>query len=118
MKNNFIDDQELDRQLREAAPYIDDAGFTARVMQSLPAQSARAMERLRGTVLIVAALLASVLAYFLSGGGRFVYELVARLSALPPVWLFGLAGVAGIIVGALGLAAAVFTAREPAMITR
>jgi hypothetical protein len=26
----------LDQQLREAAPYIDDDGFTARVLQKLP----------------------------------------------------------------------------------
>ena len=26
----------LDRELREAAPYIDDEGFTARVLQQLP----------------------------------------------------------------------------------
>ena len=33
----MIDDETLDRQLREAAPYIDDDGFTARVMARLPA---------------------------------------------------------------------------------
>ena len=27
----------LDRKLREAAPYIDDDGFTARVMEAIPA---------------------------------------------------------------------------------
>ena len=27
----------LDRRLREEMPYIDDAGFTARVVQKLPA---------------------------------------------------------------------------------
>jgi len=32
----MIDDDTLDRQLREAAPYIDDEGFTARVMAKLP----------------------------------------------------------------------------------
>lgn len=115
---NFINDEELDRQLREAAPYIDDDGFTARVLQSLPAQSASASDRLRGTILIVTALLASGLAYFLSGGGRFVDETLVRLFALPTIWLLGVAGAAGLIIGALGLTAAVFKAREPAVVTR
>lgn len=114
----FIDDAELDRQLREATPYIDDDGFTARVLQSLPAQVSSASERLRGTILIVAALLASGLAYFLSGGGRFVNEVLIRLFALPVTWLLGVAGAAGLIVGALGLSAAVFKAREPAIALR
>ena len=35
--NAMIDDDTLDRQLRDAAPYIDDEGFTARVMARLPA---------------------------------------------------------------------------------
>lgn len=115
---HFIDDEELDRQLREATPYIDDDGFTAKVLQSLPAAPAAAPDRLRGTILIVAALLASLSSYFLSGGGRFVDDTLVRLFALPTTWLLVLAGVAGIVVGALGLAAAVFKAREPALIIR
>lgn len=112
-----IDDEQLDRQLREAMPYIDDDGFTTRVLQSLPAR-ATAPDRLRGTVLIIAALVASALAYLLSGGGRFVDELMVRLFALSPMWLLGVAGAAGIIVGALGLGAALVKSREPVLITR
>jgi hypothetical protein len=115
--DNFIDDELLDRQLREAVPYIDDNGFTARVLQSLPAQAA-APDRLRGTVLIVAALVASVLAYFLSGGGRFVDELIVRLFALPLLWLLCLAAGSGMVVGALGLGAAWVKSRESVLITR
>ena len=33
----MIDDKTLDRQLREAVPYINDDGFTARVIARLPA---------------------------------------------------------------------------------
>ena len=33
----MIDDETLDRQLREAVPYINDDGFTARVIARLPA---------------------------------------------------------------------------------
>ena len=35
--NEVKEEDWLDRQLREAAPYIDDKGFTARVLQQLPA---------------------------------------------------------------------------------
>jgi hypothetical protein len=115
--SSFIDDEQLDRQLREAVPYIDDNGFTTRVLQGLPAQAA-APDRLRGTVLIIAALVASVLAYFLSGGGRFVDDLIVRLFALSPLWLLGVAGASGIIVGVLGLGAALMKSREPGLITR
>jgi hypothetical protein len=112
----FIDDDELDRQLREAVAYIDDAGFTSRVLGALPARTAPA--RLRSAILIVATILASVLAYVLSGGGRFVDATLLRLFSLPTIWLLGLTLAAGMIVGAAGLAAAVFKAREPVLITR
>ena len=35
----MIDDETLDRQLREAVPYINDDGFTARVIARLPGSS-------------------------------------------------------------------------------
>lgn len=66
----------LDRKLREEAPYIDDAGFTANVMQKLPVR--RATRSLRALILLLSAVLASVGAYVLSGRGRFVYEAFAR----------------------------------------
>jgi hypothetical protein len=112
----MIDDEELDRQLRDSVTYLDDAGFTAGVLQRLPV--AAAPGRLRGAILIVATIIASVLAYFLSGGGRFVNDLILQLSQLKMEWLLALTLGAGIIVGALGLVAAVFKAREPALITR
>jgi hypothetical protein len=61
--------------------------------------------------------LASVLAYLLSGRGGFVNDFVVRVSELPMTWLLALTFGAGIIVGALGLTAAVVKAREPALIT-
>ena len=112
---NLIDDDELDRQLREAVPYIDDAGFTSRVLKSLPAQSASV--RLRGAILITVTVLASGLAYLLSGRGGFVNDFVMRMSDLPMTWLLALTFGAGIVVGAIGLTAAVFKAREPPLIT-
>ena len=52
----------LDRELREAAPYIDDEGFTARVLQQLPPPR-RGHDLLRAAILLGMTLLASLLAY-------------------------------------------------------
>src|SRR5947209_4458956 len=97
----LIDDNELDRQLREAVPYIDDRGFTARVLQRLPVQSAPM--RLRATILIVATIVASALAYVVSGRARFLSDFVVELFKVPMPWLLGLTFAVGIVVGAIGL---------------
>jgi hypothetical protein len=114
---NFMDDQELDRQLREAAPYIDDGGFTARVLQSLP-RPEKAPARLRSAILIAMTVLASVLAYIGSGGIGFVNDILARATALPILWLLGVAFTAGIVIGTGGLVAALQKSREPGLIGR
>jgi hypothetical protein len=100
----------LDRQLREAAPYIDDDGFTARVLQQLPPPR-RSHELLRAAILLGMTLLASVLAYVVSGGGRFVNVTVERLAALPALWVFALALATGLVIAALGATAAVSRAQ-------
>src|SRR5260370_37811769 len=82
-------EDKLDRQLREAALYIDDNGFTARVLQQLPAPR-RTRRSFRSAILLAAALLASALAYVASDGGRFLIVAMARLVTLPAVWLFDL----------------------------
>ena len=83
----------LDRRLREEAQYIDDAGFTANVMLKLPAH--RATRSLRSTILIATAVLASLCAYYLSGGGRFIYEAFARAELFSPLTIL----VAGLAIG-------------------
>jgi hypothetical protein len=98
----MIDDETLDRQLREVAPYIDDDGFTARVIANLPA-SRRDPAWRRAIILVAASALASAVAYLLSGGGRFVTEGIIELSGFP-VWLliifaFG----CGLVAGALAV---------------
>jgi|ERR1043166_5980135 hypothetical protein len=103
--NEIEQDDLLDRQLREAAPYIDDAGFTARVLQKLP-QKRSHRESQRAFIMIGMAVFASLLAYFLSDGGRFVAVAVERLAVLPMLWVFALALATGILVTAGGLAAA------------
>ena len=82
----------LDRQLREAAPYIDDQGFTSRVLKQLPARRRR-RDSLRAVILLGITFLASVLAYGLSDGGRLAFG-------------------CGIAVMAGGIFAAIFKTRE------
>ena len=95
----------LDAHLREEAAYIDDAGFTASVVQKLPARPVR--HWLRALILLGVTLVASVIAYFLSGDGWFIAEGVARLTMLPlyMIWL-GAAAVTGLVMAG-GLAAAI-----------
>jgi hypothetical protein len=100
----------LDRQLREAAPYIDDDGFTSRVLQQLPPPR-RANDLLRGAILLGMTFLASVLAYVVSGGGRFVSMSIERLASLPALWIFGLALATGLVISALGATAALSKTR-------
>jgi len=101
----------LDRQLRDAAPYIDDGGFTARVLQRLP-RPRRQRESLRAVILLGITLFASALAYVLSDGGRFISVNVERLATLPMLWLFTLALGSGILVTVAGLFAAISKSRE------
>ena len=101
----------LDRQLRDAAPYIEDGGFTARVLQRLPAPRQKA-QSLRPVILIGMSLLASVVAYVLSDGGRFVVVGITRLTVLPALWIFLLALGTGILVMAGGLLAAMSKTNE------
>jgi len=101
----------LDRQLRDAALYIDDAGFTVQVVAKLPAPRQKQVS-LRGTILVLITLLGCVLAYVLSDGGSFVMANIARLATLPLLWLLVLAFAIGILTAAGGLVAALSKSRE------
>ena len=104
MDENLQEDW-IDTRLREEASYIDDAGFTARVVQKLPAHRVR--QSFRGVILLGVTLVASVIACLLSGGVWFIAEGVARFALLPlPVICLCAAG-ATILVMAGGLAAVV-----------
>jgi hypothetical protein len=100
----------LDRELREAATYIDDEGFTARVLQQLPPPRRR-RDLLRAAILLGMTFLASVLAYVVSGGGRFVSVTLERLAALPALWVFVLALASGLVIAAAGAIAAISRSR-------
>ncbi len=115
--NVMIDDETLDRQLREAAPYIDDEGFTARVMARLPAAQ-REPRWLRAMVLLGLAILGSGIAYLLSGGGRFVVAGVIQLSSFPIWLLLVFAFGCGLVVGAFAVIFAVRKTPEVRDLTR
>jgi anti-sigma factor RsiW len=109
--NEIQQEDSLDRQLREAAPYIDDEGFTARVLQQLPPPR-HSRPSFRSAILLAVTLLASVLAYLISDGGRFLVVEATRLTTLPTLWLFVLALGSGILVMAGGVIAAIAKTRE------
>jgi len=94
----------LDARLRDDAAYIDDGGFTTRVVQKLPARPVRHV--LRAVILLGLTLVACIAAYLISGGGWFIAEGVTRFALLPlPVILLSGALITGLIMAG-GLAAA------------
>ena len=103
--NREISDELLDRKLQEAAPYIEDDGFTARVLQQLPLP-VRRMEFLRSFILVAMSALASALTYVLSDGGRFILVEMFRLTTIPTVWVVAFALASGMLVMAGGIFAA------------
>jgi hypothetical protein len=62
---------------------------------------------LRAAILLGMTFLASVLAYVVSGGGRFVSITLERLAALPALWIFVLALASGLVIAAAGATAAI-----------
>jgi hypothetical protein len=113
----MIDDETLDRQLRDAVPYIDDDGFTARVMAKLPA-TRREPRWLRPMILLGVTVLGSAVAYLLSGGGRFVRQGVIELSSFPIWLLLVLAFGCGLLVGAFAVIFAIRKTPEVRDITQ
>ena len=99
----------LDARLRDEAPYIDDAGFTARVMQQLPAPARSRSSR--NVILFGMTIIASLLAYLLSGGGTFFADAAAFLVAMPLVTICAIAGASALVIMGLGAAAAVSNTR-------
>jgi hypothetical protein len=110
--DEVIYEDPLDRQLREAMPYIDDDGFTARVLQRLPPPR-RQRDSLRAVILFGVTLLASVLGFVLSENGRFITVAIERVAALPILGLFALTLTSGMLVTAVGLLAAIAKSHEP-----
>ena len=113
----MIDDETLDRQLREAVPYIDDDGFTVRVMAELPA-APREPRWVRAMILIGLTLLGSGVAYLLSGGGRVVREGMIQMADFPIWLLLVFAFGCGLVVGAFAVILAVRKTPEVRDLTR
>ena len=100
----------LDAKLREEAPYIDDAGFTAQVVQKLPRASRS--RRMRNVILFGVTIIASLIAYLVSGGGTFLTDAAAFLVAMPLVTVCAIAGTSALVVMIVGASAAVSKSRE------
>lgn len=100
----------LDQRLREELPYIDDAGFTARVVQMLPA--AQHHRSYRALILIGITLLASVLTYLASDGGRFLFVAAYRLAAMPLIFVSLVAICCTLVMTAVAAGAAWSNTRE------
>ena len=106
-----IQDDWLDKKLQEAVPYIEDDGFTARVLRSLP-QPVRRIEFLRSLILVAMSALASALTYVLSDGGRFILVEMFRLTVIPTVWVVVFALASGMLVMAGGIFAAMYKTHQ------
>lgn len=107
---NYTDDM-LDRRLREAVPYIDDNGFTTRVLSQLPAPQQKPVS-LRGVILIGITILASVLSYILSDAGHLITTGMIRAASLPMLWILLGAAASGMLVTIAGATAAVVKSRN------
>jgi hypothetical protein len=108
--NDQLKEDWLEARLREEAPYIDDAGFTAHVIQKLPAPRPR--RSLRGVILLSITILASIITYLVSDGGQFLIRAATRLASMPIVFVFFLAILCAIVMTAIGAGAALSSARD------
>lgn len=104
-------DNLLDARLRDETPYIDDAGFTARVMQQLPHRRF-SWSAQRAFIIFAATIVSVVIAYFASGEGMFVHDAFAVMSGLRPVQLLLLILASGTGMTIAGLWAALTRTRN------
>jgi hypothetical protein len=111
LKMNGPLDNLLDARLRDETPYIDDAGFTARVMKQLPRRRF-SWSTQRAFIIFAATILSVVIAYFASGEGMFVQDAFARVSGLRPLQLLLLIFACGAGMTIAGLWAALARTRD------
>jgi hypothetical protein len=100
----------LDARLRDEAAYIDDAGFTSRIVQKLPVRQVR--RSYRAAILLAVTIAASVVTYFLAGGSWFIAERVTLFAMMPVTMIWLSAAVATVVVMAGGLAMALSKTRS------
>ncbi len=95
----------LETRLRDEASYIDDAGFTALVVQQLPGRRAT-QNSFRGFFLLAITVLACVVTYFVSDGGHFLVSAIQTAAAMPLWMVSTIALFCGVVAtGAAGYAA-------------
>jgi hypothetical protein len=107
-------DHLLDARLRDEMPYIDNAGFTARVMKQLPRRRL-SWSTQRAFIIFAATIVAVVIAYFASGEGIFVQDAFARAASLRPLQLLLLVFACGTGMTIAGLWAALTRTRDTAL---
>ena len=103
--NDELQEDWLDARLREEAPYLDDAGFTSLVVQKLPARRAT-RNSFRGALMLAITVLACVITYFVSDGGRFLASSVEAIAAMP-LWMVA---TIALFCGIVGTGAAAYAA--------
>jgi hypothetical protein len=84
MMNESLQEDWLDARLHEEAPYIDDAGFTARVIQKLPTRRPRFF---REAILLCITLLASAVTYTISDRAHFLVSAANRFASMPLLFI-------------------------------
>jgi hypothetical protein len=99
-----LQEDRLDVRLRDEAPYIDDAGFTARVVQKLPARHVR--RSYRAFILIGITLAACLVAFRLSGGSSLFFDGITYVTMMPITVIWLSVGAAGVLIMAGSMAAA------------
>ncbi len=101
----------LDARLRDEASYIDDAGFTANVMQQLKPRRGQSSS-LRAFILLGITLVACVIAYFVTGRGAVLANAAEFLAAMPFVTVCVIAGSCALVMMMLGASFAFARERE------
>jgi len=104
-----LQEDSLDAQLRDEAPYIDDAGFTSRVVQKLPARQVR--RSYRAIIMIGITVAACLAAFWLAGGTSLAIDAYTNVAMMPIMWMWISAAGAALLVMAGGLAAALSRSR-------
>jgi hypothetical protein len=99
-----LQEDPIDARLRDEAPYLDDSGFTSRVVQKLPARHVR--RSYRALILIGITLAACFAAYWLSGGTSLFVEGVTYVTMMPVTLIWLGVGAAAVVLMAGSLAAA------------
>src|SRR5947208_4071616 len=104
-----MQEDSLDARLRDEAPYIDDAGFTSRVVQKMPARQVRRSHRV--FMLLGITLAACLAAFWFAGGTSLALDAYTNVAMMPVMWMWIYAAAAALLVMAGGLAAALSRSR-------